>query len=220
MNTKCPSDDIMAGYLDGVLAVDEQAKLDAHIADCGICLDTITEGNRLLRGGNVVDTEPVPAFVTQSAIDAIQRKTDNGVSVLARKIKYSAKAMIERISDAVLISSGGSLHPAPIRGSKEKLGDDRVLLKKTFTEIDTEIEMEKSLGEAIHLRVRLAGASRAERGIRVSLQKSEREVFSQLLGSDYVLFEDVPYNRYTLIFSRNGRSLGAFAFEIKETMND
>lgn len=220
MNTKCPSDDIMAGYLDGVLAADEQAILDDHFADCGICLDTITEGHRLLRGGFAVDTEPVPAHVTQSAIDAIQRKADNGAGALASKLKQSARSMIERISDVVFLSTGGSLHPAPIRGSLEKLGDDRVLLKKTFKEIDTEIEMEKSVGGAIHIRVRLAGASRTARGVRVSLQKSEREVTSKLLESGYVLFEDVPYNCYTLVFTRNGNSLGAFAFEIKEMMND
>ncbi len=220
MSTKCPSDDIMAGYLDGVLAPHEQAMLDAHIADCDICLDTITEGNRLLRGSNGVDTEPVPAYVTQSAIDAIRRKEYNGASAVAQKIKHYARSMIERISDAVLLLPGGSLHPEPIRGSMEKLSDDRVLLKKTFTEIDTEIEMEKSVSGGTHIRVRLVGASSSERGIRVSLQKAGREVSSLLLGSDYVLFEDMPHSRYSLVFTRNGSSLGAFSFEIKETMND
>jgi hypothetical protein len=219
MKTQCPPDEVLAEYLEGFLEDADQAKLEAHIADCGICLDTVTEGARLLNG-SVVETDPVPSHVTQSAIDIVTQPKRNGAMSIAMKLKTSAKSLAARISDAVSPTPAGGLHPLPIRGSKQTIGSDRVLLKKTFEDIDTEIDMEKNALGATDIRIRVVRTSPHIESVRVSLQKSGREVFSQLMSGGAAFFEDVTYDRYSLVFTTNGTNLGAFSFEIKETMND
>lgn len=220
MKTQCPSDEIIAQYLEGLLKDTDSNNLEAHIADCGICLDTVTEGARLINAVGAVGTDPVPVHVTQSAVDAVRGRNRNGAMSIAWKLKASAKTLAARISDAVLPTPGGGLHPVPIRGSKQTLSNDRVLLKKTFEDIDTEIEMEKNAMGATDIRIRVIRTSRHFESVRVSLQKSGREVFSQLIRGNAAFFEDVPYDQYSLVFASNGTNLGAFTFEIKETMND
>ena len=57
-------------------------------------------------------------------------------------------------------------------------------------------------------------------GIRVTLKKGERELCSSLFSGGRVLFEDISFGPYTLIFARNGASLGAYPFEIKESHDE
>lgn len=220
MNAKCPSDEVMADYLEGVLPDAAKFELETHIADCDICLDTITEGNRLLRGGGIVETDPVPAHVTQRAVDAVRHQAAQRQGAFGRWLGQSTRSLVEKIGNVVLVPTAGDLYPAPIRGSVHQLDNDRVLLKKTFTEIDTEIEMERTAAGTTHIRVFLVGDSANETGIRVSIQQTDREVSSQLIDGGYAVFEDVSFDQYRLVFTRSGNSIGAYAFELKETMND
>jgi len=59
--------------------------------------------------------------------------------------------------------------------------------------------------------------SQHKEGIRVTLSRAERELFSHLLGGGHVLFEDVTFGHYNLTFSKDGVIMGKYFFEIKDS---
>jgi len=112
------------------------------------------------------------------------------------------------------------LQPQPVRGFKRKVAKDLVLLKKTFEDVESEIEIEKVGENKALIRVRLLLADLTSQKIRVTLKKGDREIASHLAEEAYVLFEDIPFGHYSLTFARDGLTLGTYLFEIKETAHD
>jgi hypothetical protein len=97
---------------------------------------------------------------------------------------------------------------------------DLVLLKKTFEDVETEIEIEKVGENKALIRVRLLLADFTSQKVRVTLKKNDREIASHLAEEAYVLFEDIPFGHYSLTFARDGLTLWTYFFEIKETSHD
>ena len=54
MNNSCPGEELIADYLQGSLPDDKKAELEAHFADCHICLDELITLNAV---GLEVDAE-------------------------------------------------------------------------------------------------------------------------------------------------------------------
>jgi hypothetical protein len=77
-----------------------------------------------------------------------------------------------------------------------------------------EIQIEKTGDDKAHIRVSLVGNPQIT-GVRVTLKRGEREVFSYSLGVGYVLFEDIPFGHYGLLFTKDGEVLGKYHFEMK-----
>jgi len=59
----------------------------------------------------------------------------------------------------------------------------------------------------------------SETPIRVTLLKDNREVSSYLTNGTNAVFEDMPFDHYQLLFTRNGVKIGEYLFEIKESRN-
>jgi hypothetical protein len=93
---------------------------------------------------------------------------------------------------------------------------DLVRLRKTFGGMEMEIEIEKTGENKALIRVKPAGESHREE-IRLTLRKGSREISSGLLSRGHVVFEDIPFGRYSIISSRDGVILGEYLFKIKET---
>ena len=108
---------------------------------------------------------------------------------------------------------------APVRGSRKAVSDELFRIKKSFREFDTEIEIEKTGENTAHIRIRLFECNGSNSGIRVTLKRGEREFCSSLFSGGRVLFEDISFGPCKLIFDRDGVSLGAYFFDIKETRN-
>ena len=107
---------------------------------------------------------------------------------------------------------------AAVRSSKFTSTSNGVVIRKTFAKIPTEIEIEKTFQGNAHIKVRFPSHDKKRMGTRVTLQKGDREVSSFLTGkSGYVLFEDIPFGHYSLVFLRNGDVFGTYLFELKET---
>jgi hypothetical protein len=113
---------------------------------------------------------------------------------------------------------GRDLEFAAVRSGKISASRNGVVIRKTFADIQTEIEIEKTITDSANIKVRFPGSTKHSAGTRVTLQKDKREVASFLSGkTGYVLFEDVPFGHYDLVFLRDGDVFGTYLFELKET---
>jgi hypothetical protein len=191
--------------------------MEKHLSDCTSCLEELVIANSLFQGGDLPQLDPVPPEVTETAVRLVQDLDATVSDSLSEKFERAIKTLPTRISDFLNHTTGAELQPQPIRGSKRIVTKDLVLLKKTFKDMETEIEIEKMGENRAHIRVRLLLDDTTSKSIRVTLKKKEREIASHLAEGAQVLFEDIPFGHYSLTFARDGVTLGICQFEIKET---
>jgi hypothetical protein len=220
MKKACPSDEMLADYLQGHLAEKEGSEMEEHLSDCTICLEELVIANSLFQGANLPQLDAVPAEVTEAAVRLMQSLDSAESDSLSEKFERAIKDLPTRISDFLNHKTWAELQPQPVRGFKRKVAKDLVLLKKTFEDVESEIEIEKMGENKALIRVRLLLADLTSQKIRVTLKKGDREIASHLAEEAYVLFEDIPFGHYSLTFARDGLTLGTYLFEIKETAHE
>ena len=71
------------------------------------------------------------------------------------KVRKNIKKQISRLADLINLSAWKELHYAPVRGPKKTLSEDLICLKKTFKEIDAEIEIEKQKEDKINILIKI-----------------------------------------------------------------
>jgi hypothetical protein len=221
MRKPCPAEEMLADYIEGRLAEDDRAEMEAHLSDCEICLEEFMVGERLFRDGEALDLKSAPDEVTQAAVRLAARQLPLASFPLSERLKRSIKGFYANLSDIIRPVPWGRLALVPIRGSKIVVSSDIVQIRKIFKGIETQIEIEKTAEGRAKIRVELPEArNRHRKGIRVTLKRGKREIYSHLIDGGYVLFEDIPFGHYGLSFSRDGVELGTYLFEMKESQHD
>ena len=217
MKMPCPDEERLVDYLEARLSEEERCQVEEHLSDCQICLEGLVVTNGLVRGRDRFELDPVPTEVTESAVHLVtsQRALSHGSWM--EKLGQSVKDLGSRMSDLLRLKPWGRWQLAPIRGSKTVASEDLVCLRVPFKETETEIEIEKTGDGKAHIRVKLHEPTRKRKAVRITLKKGEREIASYLLDGTYVLFEDIPFDHYSISLAENGMSLGTYLFEIKET---
>jgi hypothetical protein len=114
----------------------------------------------------------------------------------------------------------GNRRLAPVRGEWKIVSDNVIQVKKQFRSFFTEVEIEKTDDGMATIRVAMVSLGKERSGTRVTLKKGNREVSSDLTNGKLVVFESIPFGKYSLVFSRMGKTMGNYKFEIKETVNE
>ena len=219
MQPICPDEEMLADYIEGRLSGKERSKIEEHLCDCNICRDYFITAGSLVRGNGQFASDPAPAALTRSSVFLVKNLDTAPKTSLAAGPRAYIRNLYRRISDLMTSMPWVGLHPAMVRSSRKVISKDCICLKKTFKEIDTEIEIEKTGKNKSRIRVRMPDANRHKSKIRVALKKGEREMSSHLLIED-CLFEEISFGHYSLAFSRDGKELGNCLFEIKESSNE
>lgn len=218
MEAKCVREEALMDFLEGRLSDRQRRRVESHLASCDSCLEDMLVVRSLIREPALADTADVPAGVTARAIKAVQALRKGS---LVERVRGAVAPVASRWSQVVedLVSSG---EPglAPVRGSREDLDEDLILLSKAFSELDVDIEMERKGLKRASIKVRLTRVDHPGRPVRVTLLSGEKEISSMILVEHPVLFENIPLGRYLLAFSRGGRRVGEYAFQIREKRDD
>ena len=221
MSRKCPQEEALTDYFEGRLSDDRRSRIEKHISDCEICLETLAAGKGLLNGTSAYELKTVPAEVTESAVHLVKDQYSTPLSDLAEKVRRSMENINQRLSGLMNALRWRELAFSPVRGSEELIFDDLVQVRKSFRHIDAEIEIEKTTGNRAHIRIKYRRIGGAARNVRATLKTGEREVSSCLLNDvDYTLFDDLPFDQYSLVFSEDGATLGTYLFQIKDTNDE
>jgi hypothetical protein len=220
MKNSCFNDEMLADYIEGRLTDDGRAVIERHLYDCETCLDGFVVAEKLSRDNVQLDMVAAPSPVTRTAVNLVRSQILAPDVPLKQRLKRSLRAWSTGLLDLFRPVPWRQDTLGPIRGSKKVVSDDLVHLRKTFKEIETEIEIEKTGKLTAHIRIRLTQNSNHMKGVRATLKKGEREISSHPLIGAYVLFEDIPFGHYELTFSSNGSKLGTYLFAVKESPHD
>jgi hypothetical protein len=218
MKRICPQEEVLADYLAGRLSEENTSDLESHLAGCRRCLDEITISESLIQHDDSTAYEPVPHGVTESAVILVKDRMRPEAVNLREKCFQVIKNTASWISARLSINFYPRDQLAPVRSSERTITNDYFHVQKSFKEIITDIEVEKTGRKRAGVRVSLVSDTRKENNIRVTLLDSnEREMASFLLSRGFVLFEDIPFGHYRLAFVRSGRRIGMYQFEIKDS---
>ena len=218
MKIICPDEEVIADYLEGRLCQDDRSELESHASDCDLCLEEFTAAKSLCQTDDISKFDPVPGHVTDAAVALVTGEGfSRSVSVKEKVIECFRKLNVW-ISDHLQLKTFMKYRLAVVRGTPETRPEDLFHVEKAFEEIRTDIEIEKTGSDLAAIRVNVIGDRTKKKDVRVSLvNEHEREVSSFLLNGGFVIFEEIQFGRYRLVFRRNGRKLGTYRFEIKET---
>jgi hypothetical protein len=217
MKTICLSDEYLIDYIEGRLTSNQRRQVEFHLSLCDQCL----EYSYIFRGiGSAVfigDASIAPSALTKRVIGNLDR-LDQG-SLLDRLVARARALCLQWQHFLELNGKLGFATLAPIRGNKALVADDLVLLNKTFSDLETEISVEKIDRRLANVSVAVRKANPEKAPVRVSLMTGDREIASYLVDTGEAYFESVAFGHYTLVFTHNGSSIGRYSFNIKETGN-
>ncbi|RLC17076.1 MAG: hypothetical protein DRH93_18020 [Deltaproteobacteria bacterium] len=216
--TRCPDEEILMNYLEGLLSKSEHTALENHIAGCDRCLETLVMAKSLMLDKELFELKPVPEAVTKKAVSLVSGKIPVWPDSFIVNLKRSVKHIGARMFDSFGVKPWTGWQLAQIRGSKIAASEDFVCLKVPFAKIETEVEIEKLKNETAHIRVKLAKPIEKTMTLRVTLKKGEREIASYILN-DFIAFEHMPFDHYNISLFLDGVSQGTYFFKIKETRN-
>jgi Putative zinc-finger len=217
MKKACPPDEMLADYLDNRLPDKERSEVERHLTICGTCLDGLVIAKGLVGRQGGEESDPVPTAVTEAAVRLVQARGFEGSQPLPERIRETVRNLVNGISSSLPLDSWRSWGLQPIRGPKRISVKDFVRLRRTFQDIDAEIEIERTGEHKAQIRVRVLEAEKLKHPVRVTLKQGDREVASSLAEQGSVLFEDTPFGHYSLTLTGDGLALGTFVFEIKES---
>jgi len=218
MHKKCLKEEEIIDYMEDRLPQKARKTAERHLSECDDCLEEVTVLSGIIRSGTLDELDSVPNEVTQAAVQLINSQTSISQTSFWERCKRFFSGLYSNVSDLFHLFPWQGWRLAPIRGSRKILSEDLVHLRKNFKEIETEIEIERTGASKAHIRVQIVGANDKGTGVRVTLKRGERDISSNLSDHrGYVLFEDLPYGHYNLIFSKDGVMLGDYSFKIKET---
>jgi len=202
-------------YLEGRLPDKKRAKVERHLVDCDACLEAIEITKKMLHDSSVSELEPVPDLITSRVVKAVKALQKNP---LPDRIAGHMSRLTEKLSD-VLSESLTMRQPALVlvRGKETDEGEDLVVLKNSFPDLDAEIEIEKKDDDLLKIRVKATKNGVEIKPIRITLFHKEREVASYLDSTAF--FENISFGHYVLkftIFAEQGEKIIEYPFEIRE----
>lgn len=215
MPPQCPDEETLIDFLEDRLSDRQRARIESHLAGCFECRDQVATWIALDRGDALSDAEPVPHAVTRKAIDAVAGLATESLTTKlferTRRLVAQGKAATEQL----VIGQGPQ--PVPVRGDQAGVPDQVIQLRKTFGDLDLRIEIEKEGANQALIRVVHKEAQPRVGPIRVVLCKAQREVASMLLDDTPVVFEEIPFGIYALVFIKGGVQQGEYLFELTGT---
>lgn len=219
MRNRCPDEEKLGEYIEGILGEADKLMIETHLSDCETCRREVITGNGLLRGGGQ-EFSPVPDYVTKSAMKLINNMDFQVKTSLFIKIKRVVNNIFSRFVAYAGHRPLWRWEFTHVRGRQHVVTEDFIHVQKYFKDIRAEIDIEKIEKNKINISIDLFKDRKNGNGIRVTLMKNSREVSSILTDSNgHVIFDGIPYGHYSLVLIKDGVKLGEYLFEIKESEN-
>jgi len=219
MEIKCLKEELLADYLEDRLTGDERSKIESHFSDCSGCLDEFLTANSMIQSRQYLEADPVPSHVTEAAVMSVAQIVFRPRGAPKDRRYPFLHNLYTRISEHIKLIVFNKNRFAPVRGSRGAETSDYYRVRKMFKEILVEIEIEKAGHQIAAIRVTLIKGFETERDIRVTLQNShQREIASYPISAKFVIFENIPFGNYNLVFMENRNMIGNYNFKIKESV--
>lgn len=217
MRNRCPNEETLTDFVEGRLSGRQQARIESHLAACDDCRQQVGVYLQLTHPESAVEPVAAPDYLTDKALRLVAGQAD---AESARPLFQSTRRLAGRgIALLEQLVPGNGLHPVPVRGAETALSERRISRQKQFEDLSVTIEIERSDDDLALIRVLPTGKA-ADQPVRVALIQGDREIASMTLAAGPLVFDDIAFGTYTLVFVRSGAMLGEYRFEIAAENGD
>jgi hypothetical protein len=218
MKIICPHEELLADYLEDRLGLEERSGIESHFSECSRCLDEFLTANSISQNRENLAPDPVPEHVSEAAVKLVAKLVSRPQDSNNPRGYQFFNQIFSRISEHIKLMRYNKNRFAPVRGSRSSETSDFYRVRKMFKEIVAEIELEKSGHQIATIRVTLINGFGNGNDFRVTLWNShKREIASHRISGKFAIFENIPFGHYSLTFIQNGKKIGTYSFEIKES---
>jgi len=209
-NKECPSDYEIGAYIDGKLTDSEMETIEKRLFSCGECWEDFVTVKKNIIQDLEEPVKAMPASLMDKAIHLYPEK-NKFFNLIVSLVKDSIQIMqyTEGFQIFTPVPAGGLR-----RGTPEH--PTMVVIKKSFDEIDVELDIEKTGRDICNIRIAVDDTMQkvSVQPLRVELVSNGRELVSNLLEEGETFLEDVGVGHYNIKIHKNGKIFGEIALKI------
>jgi hypothetical protein len=196
---KCPNEETLAMFLQGELAGKARDKVEAHLAQCELCID------ELVAAFKAAETTGVELDVPRQLVNramALVGRTESGFEIAVRLLRDSLE----------LLSTTGRLVPQfvpVVRGEATSAEGNALQVEQEVGRFRVAVELELTEPGACRVLANVTEASgQPAEGVRLTLTSGDREQASFLTRAGGVVFDRIAPGEYSIAVSESGNALG------------
>ncbi len=138
----CPEDIVLTQFIDNALNNNDKEKVENHLVECNLCLDQVIV-HKKIREEEVLEGLPdVPHTFVKQAMDFVTAKKRDLAAGIVDVILTFARDTIDILNLGNLSISYGAV-PVPVRGEKKTVSSNMVTLRKVFSDLEAEADVER-----------------------------------------------------------------------------
>jgi|GEM_PF-3635288 len=188
-------------YISGRLSEQETLDVEAHLADCDICLEQFVMVRALMEDSDLVEKSVQNKEVGAPIINAL-------LAGAKRFFEWAAEPPLEpalALRDGAVESTFGG-----------DLASNYLKVSKKFGRLSAEMAFKKTTPKAFDLKFELADACEADARFCLILERENDKFDARILENARAEFTNLSFDRYHLVLELNEKSCGQFSFEITQ----
>jgi hypothetical protein len=209
-NRKCLNDNELGAYMEGRLSEIEKDSLEKRLFACRECWEDFVMMKQAIIHNDEEAENELPPHLMQRAVNMYPEKT-SFIDIIVGIVKDSIQ--ISHYAEGFQIFT-----PLPAGELRRGISGNpsMVVIKKSFHDIDVELDIEKTGSEICNIRIAVdEGMQKASvKPLRVELISNGRELVSTLLEQGETFLEDVGVGQYNIKIHKNGQIFGEIALKI------
>jgi hypothetical protein len=212
---KCPEENTLISYIEGVLGESDKEKVEQHLPECGDCLDLVLSYHKVREGEAREPVPEAPVNLMNKAMGLVTTK-DTGEGLFDIVLKF-AKETIEIITNPGNLGFHSAV-PVPVRGEKSSISSNLITLNRTISGVESVVDVERVDEGLVNIRAVARDSKSGEpvEGLRISLFNPDREIASYIAQQGAVRFENLRFGKYVIKFKQQGEEIGQMSLNITE----
>jgi len=208
---KCFSEFEMGAYIEGSLSPEMKEAFENHFASCDHCWSEFVELNRVIIKESDMLAGEVPEHLIKKAVRMFPEKS--GLFDIVLKLVRDSVDVVYSAHDITAFT------PLPVSGlrSGKIVRPEMIVLKKSFKDIDVQLDIEKVNENICNIRVSVDTLKNRDliKGLRVELISEGRELVSVPVEGGETILEDIKTGRYAIKISRKWEIVGQISLKLE-----
>ena len=188
-------------YITGRLSKQDALSVEAHLADCELCLEQFVTVQALMEDKDLVKNSVQSNEVGAPIINAL-------LAGAKRFLEWAVEPPLEpalALRDGAVKSTFGCDLPS-----------NYVTVSKKFGRLSAEMTFKKTNQNAFDLKFKLAGACDADAQFCLILEREKDKFDARILEETQAEFTNLSFDRYHLVLELSETPCGQFSFEITQ----
>jgi hypothetical protein len=212
----CPDDRQLLCYLNNIQSDSDKESMEQHFLECSDCLSFIILYNKLEKGSLDACPDTPAAWIDKikNALPEKKKITAKAFDIVVKFLQETVE-VLENTGD-LIISTGP--FPVPVRGGTGSVSPNVIALRKTFPEITSEVEVEKTDNNLINIKVTAADLNSGlpVRNVRISIFNPDQEMASFIAAQGETIFTEMRFGEYAIELSRERKKIGRLSLKLMQ----